>query len=170
MLDIQLSFIHDVITWTIIKNISNQQCSTITERMIRAVVEVTVLYLIHFDPKALAIAVFLSCGPDTGPFLWFYGVLAWFLAMWNLMGTFKYRDKGFPNGGTSCWRPRGWRGAGRGILADFVADLFGDITETLGHQLTPPETLYTPVQEADPAEKHVRVVAQWHDDGDDGGG
>lgn len=83
------------------------------------------------------------------------------------MWTLKDGDERFPDGGASCRRSGGGGGGGRGVLADLVADLFGDITQTLRNRLAPLETLNAPVQEADPAEQQVRVVAKRHDD--DGG-
>lgn len=89
------------------------------------------VYLIDFDPQALAVTVFLSCGPDTGPFLWFNVVLACFLAVENLMRTLIHGYQGFSNTGAPCGRTGGGRGGGRGVLADFVAHLLGDITQAL---------------------------------------
>lgn len=90
------------------------------------------------------------------------------------MWTLKDGDQRFPDGGASCRRSGGGGGGGRGVLADLVAHLFGDITQTLRDRLAPLETLNAPVQEADPSEQQVRVVAQRHDDedddDDDGGG
>lgn len=84
------------------------------------------------------------------------------------MGTFKDGDERLSDGGASCGSAGRGGGGGRRILADLVAHLSGDITQTLRHRLAPPETLNAPVQEADPAEQQVRVVAQRHED-DDGG-
>lgn len=76
------------------------------------------------------------------------------------MGAFEDRDYGFSHGGASRRGTGGGSGwAGRWILADFVAHFFGDITQTLGHRFAPPESFDAPVQEADPAEQQVRVVA-----------
>lgn len=86
------------------------------------------------------------------------------------MWTLEDGDERFADGGASCRRSGGGGGGGRGVLADLVAHLFGDITQTLRHRLAPLETLNTPVQEADPAEQQVRVVAQRHDDEDDDDG
>lgn len=84
------------------------------------------------------------------------------------MGTFKDGDERLSDGGASCGSAGRGGGGGRRILADLVAHLSGDITQTLRHRLAPPETLNAPVQEADPAEQQVRVVAQRHEEDDDG--
>lgn len=86
------------------------------------------------------------------------------------MWTLKHGDQRLSHGGSSCSSSGGGAGGGGGgggVLADFVAHLSGDITQTVRHRLTPPETLNAPVQEADPAKQQVRVVAQRHVDDDE---
>lgn len=79
------------------------------------------------------------------------------------MWIFKDGNECFSDGRASCRCSRWGRRCGRWILADFVAHLFGDITQGLRHRLAPLETLYGPVQEANTAEQQVRAVAQRHD-------
>lgn len=87
--------------------------------------------------------------------------------MWDLVWILKDWDERFSDGGASCWWSGGGWGGGRWILADFVAHLSGDVAQALRHRLALLKTLDAPVQEADPAEQQVRVVAQSH--GGDGG-
>lgn len=125
-------------------------------------------YLVHFDPKALAVAVFFPRGPNTCPFLRLNVVLVRLLVVGNLMGTLKDKQEGLPHRGAPRRGSRRSRGAGRWILADLVAHFFGDVAQTLRYRLALPETLDASVQEADPAEQQVRAVTHRHDEG--GGG
>lgn len=81
------------------------------------------------------------------------------------MRTLEDGDERLPRGGASRGRSGGGRGGGRRILADLVAHLLGDVTETLRQRLAPLETLDAAVEKADPAEQQVRVVPQRHDGG-----
>lgn len=123
-------------------------------------------YLVHFDPKALAVAVLFPCGPDTGAFLWFNVVLVRLFVVRNLKRTLKDGQEGFTNKGARRGGSGGGRGAGRRVLADFVAHLFGDVAQTLRYWFAPPEVLDASVQEADPAEQQVRAVPHRHDEDD----
>lgn len=84
------------------------------------------------------------------------------------MRTFKDGDDGFSSRGANpCTSSGVGGGGGGGVLADFVAHLFGDVAQTLGHRLAFPETLNAAVEESDPAKEQVRVAGQSHGGGGD---
>lgn len=85
--------------------------------------------------------------------------------MRRLIGIFVDRDESFPSDGATAWRSGG-RGRGR-VFTDLVAHLFRDVIQGLWQRPAALETLDAAVEEADPAEQQVRIVAERHAEDDD---